>query len=110
MSKSEHCHFVRHSNCSDLLLFTSRVRHDEADVATAFKDGAKVNHFVLHVPSWLIICAFKFYVCGSRTVAAAVKDRLVEIIKARFGDVDDAGAKQWFERSMQGRYATDIFE
>ena len=43
-------------------------------------------------------------------MAAGVKEKLVEIIKAQLGKDDDAEARQWFERSMQGRYATDVFE
>jgi hypothetical protein len=52
----------------------------------------------------------QFYVCGSRTLASGVKDKLIEVIKRHAENVDDKEAKQWFERNMAGRYSTDVFE
>lgn len=76
MSKSEYCS-VRISVRPDPLFFASRVWHNEADVAAiAFKNGAKVNHFVPHMLIRLFTCALIFYVCGSRTMAAGVKEKL----------------------------------
>lgn len=43
-------------------------------------------------------------------MAVGVKEKLAEIIGMHCGSGDDGETRQWFERSMQGRYTTDIFE
>lgn len=47
--------------------------------------------------------------CGSSKVAAGVKQTIVDFIKEQ-KQTDDADALAIFDKIMQGRYATDIFE
>ncbi|CDO72208.1 hypothetical protein BN946_scf184970.g60 [Trametes cinnabarina] len=77
---SEGCRYVQ-----------DRVRHDKPDVVRAFLMGGK------------------FYVCGASKIASGVKQVLVEFFKET-RNLDDEGALATFEKVMNGRYATDIFE
>lgn len=49
------------------------------------------------------------YVCGAGRIAAGVKETIVAYIKEN-RQIDDAAALAIFDKIMQGRYATDIFE
>ncbi|KAI0676431.1 fatty acid hydroxylase [Trametes maxima] len=51
----------------------------------------------------------KFFTCGSGKMAQGVKKVLTDIIQEARGCSDDEAARL-FERAIQGRYATDIFE
>ena len=51
----------------------------------------------------------QYYVCGSGKVSRGIKDVLVAIIKEVRGYTDEEAAAS-FERAIEGRYATDIFE
>ncbi|RPD61291.1 bifunctional P-450:NADPH-P450 reductase [Lentinus tigrinus ALCF2SS1-6] len=51
----------------------------------------------------------KFFTCGSGKVAQGVKKVLTELIKEAKGFTAEEAAAA-FERAIQGRYATDIFE
>ncbi|KAI0694744.1 fatty acid hydroxylase [Earliella scabrosa] len=68
-----------------------RIRHDGEEVAKAFAEGAKI------------------YVCGAGRIAAGVKEAIVRFIKEQ-KKTDEASALAHFEKIMNGRYATDIFE
>ena len=54
-------------------------------------------------------CAFQIYVCGSGKIATAVKATLVKIVQEH-RSVDDATATATFNKLIQGRFATDVFE
>ena len=59
-----------------------------------------------------LVCAntlVKIYVCGAGRIAAGVKQTIIEFLKEE-ENVDDAGANAMFDKIMNGRYATDIFE
>ncbi|TFK90994.1 bifunctional P-450/NADPH-P450 reductase [Polyporus arcularius HHB13444] len=77
---SENCRYVQ-----------DRIRHDKELVAKAFDEGAK------------------FYVCGAGKIAAGVKQAIVEYIKEH-KPTDETSAVAIFDKIMEGRYATDIFE
>lgn len=51
----------------------------------------------------------QFFTCGSGKVAQGVKKVLTDLIKEARGFSDEE-ASAAFERAIQGRYATDIFE
>ncbi|KAI0693861.1 bifunctional P-450/NADPH-P450 reductase [Cerioporus squamosus] len=77
---SENCRYIQ-----------DRIRHDKELVAKAFEEGSK------------------FYVCGARKMSAGVKQAIVDYIKEN-KSTDEAGAVAVFDKIMEGRYATDIFE
>ncbi|KAH9891895.1 bifunctional P-450/NADPH-P450 reductase [Cubamyces lactineus] len=79
-SDSEGCRYVQ-----------DRLRHDSKDVINAFLQGGK------------------FYVCGSSKVSTGVKQVLVQFFKET-RNLNDEEALATFEKVMNGRYATDIFE
>ncbi|OSC96348.1 fatty acid hydroxylase [Trametes coccinea BRFM310] len=51
----------------------------------------------------------RLFTCGSGKMAQGIKKVLTELIKESRGCSDDEAARL-FERAIQGRYATDIFE
>ncbi|KAM5540781.1 hypothetical protein V8D89_005425 [Ganoderma adspersum] len=77
---SEECRYVQ-----------DRIWHDRVEVQAAFKQGGKI------------------YVCGAGKIAAGVKQTIVTFIKQQ-NNVDDAGAVKIFDKIMNDRYATDIFD
>ncbi|KAI0738944.1 bifunctional P-450:NADPH-P450 reductase [Daedaleopsis nitida] len=69
-----------------------RAWHDRAEIKNAYDNlGAR------------------FFTCGSGKVAQGVKKVLTDLIKEAKGFSDEEAASA-FERAIQGRYATDIFE
>lgn len=87
---------------------TSRIRHDKELVAKAFDEGAKVC-FDITVYENTLLKALQFYVCGAGKIAAGVKQAIVEYIKEH-KPTDETSAVAIFDKIMEGRYATDIFE
>ncbi|TCD65595.1 hypothetical protein EIP91_002442 [Steccherinum ochraceum] len=78
--ESESCKYVQ-----------DRIWHDRSDVKEAFLGGGK------------------FYLCGSAKIATEVKKKLIAIIsEARH--LDEAAATAEFGTTLQGRFATDVFE
>ncbi len=51
----------------------------------------------------------QIYVCGAGKIAAGVKQTIVTFLKQQ-NNVDDAGAVKIFDKIMNDRYATDIFD
>ncbi|KAI0819916.1 fatty acid hydroxylase [Trametes gibbosa] len=68
----------------------------------AWKDRAIVHEAYDHQGA-------RFFTCGSGKMAQGVKKMLTEFIKES-RDCSDEEAARLFERAIQGRYATDIFE
>ncbi|TBU21312.1 bifunctional P-450:NADPH-P450 reductase [Dichomitus squalens] len=69
----------------------------------------RVWHDRLDVRNYFDNLGAKFFTCGSGKVAQGIKKVLTDIIKeARVCTDEDAAAL--FERAIQGRYATDVFE
>ena len=70
------------------------------------------HHFRLLTLDQVLIsfgASSQFFVCGSNKVASAVKQTIVDFFQERTGS-DEAGAREAFDKIMQGRYATDIFD
>ena len=59
--------------------------------------------------SLMIVVFLQIYVCGAGRIAAGVKEAIIQFIKEQ-KKTDDASALAHFEKIMNGRYATDIFE
>ena len=87
----------------------SRVWHDREDVRDAYDhQKAKVRP---SSPVDVIAAnpCLQLFTCGSGKVSQGVKKVLTDIIKEAKGFTDEEAAAA-FERAIQGRYATDIFE
>jgi len=79
-SESEGCKYVQ-----------DRIWHDRLEVSKAFLEGGK------------------FYLCGSAKIATEVKKKLIAIIQeAR--NIDEEAATVAFAKTLNGRFATDVFE
>ncbi|TBU21982.1 fatty acid hydroxylase [Dichomitus squalens] len=76
---------------SDCRYVQDRIWHDRLEVEEAFKKGGKI------------------YVCGAGKIAAGVKQTIVTFLKEQ-NNLNDEGAVKLFDKIMNGRYATDIFE
>ncbi|KAM0554404.1 hypothetical protein ACHAO7_003542 [Fusarium culmorum] len=85
--KSEGCKYVQ-----------DRIYHDRADVFKVWDQGAKV------------------FICGSREIGKAVEDICVRLAMERSEATQEGKgateekAREWFERSRNERFATDVFD
>lgn len=98
-------------------LVCSRAWHDRADIRNAYDNlGARVCVTMLmtvlpfsHRSSLFIAVNTQLFTCGSGKVAQGVKRVLTDVIKEARSYTDEEAAAA-FERAIQDRYATDIFE
>ncbi|QPC76462.1 hypothetical protein HYE68_007214 [Fusarium pseudograminearum] len=85
--KSEGCKYVQ-----------DRIYHDRVDVFKVWDQGAKV------------------FICGSREIGKAVEDICVRLAMERSEETQEGKgateekAREWFERSRNERFATDVFD
>ena len=80
---------------------------------TSCKRGTLVQRFVNNSPpSSMPILTYRstqIYVCGSRKMATAVKEKLTAVVQ-EVTQTDAATAAEKFTRLVTDRFATDVFE